>query len=194
MIAVIDHQDSFTHNLVRYLRLAMNDRFDIRIFNYGEFNIKNMRPYCLVLSPGPGHPQMIPHTHALIVQAMQDYLPILGICLGHQAIGHVLGAEIVTADKIHHGTTSSLQHSHHPIFVGLPNTFTVTRYHSLSVQQDNLPNELEAIALADDNCLMGMVHRHCPIAGLQYHPEALLTEYGLAVIRNFFKWSQLLDQ
>ncbi len=184
MILVIDNYDSFTYNLVQYLgelgaqlRVARNDALSIE-------EIADLAPERIVISPGPGRPEdagtsldLIPTFHARI--------PILGVCLGHQAIGQAFGGRVSRARRQMHGKTSEISHDGKGIFHGLPSPFLATRYHSLAVLDDGFPAELEVSARAEDGEIMGLRHRRYPVEGVQFHPESILTDQGKALLRNF---------
>ncbi len=186
MILVVDNYDSFTYNLVQYLAemgedvvVRRNDAIDVPA-------VRQMAPEAILLSPGPGTPDRAGVT-PVIVREMQSELPILGICLGHQAIGEAFGGRIVRAGRIVHGKTSRILHDGRGVFEGLPEGFQATRYHSLAVAQDSVPASLEVTSRSDDGEIMGLRHRSLPIEGVQFHPESILTEHGHALLRNFLR-------
>ncbi|MCS6929446.1 MAG: aminodeoxychorismate/anthranilate synthase component II [Saprospiraceae bacterium] len=187
-ILLLDNYDSFTYNLYDYLRQAgttcivlRNDAPDLLAFSSDDFD-------AVVLSPGPGRPEEAGLMLDLLA-AWHQHLPILGVCLGHQAIGAFWGASVGRAPKPMHGKTSIVWHTGHPLFAHIPRRFRVMRYHSLAVTGwENTP--LRPLAWADDGVLMAMVHRSLPIAGVQFHPESALTEHGLTFIRNWVRWAQ----
>jgi anthranilate synthase/aminodeoxychorismate synthase-like glutamine amidotransferase len=181
---MIDNYDSFTYNLVQYLgelgadfNVARND--SISVDEIGE-----MRPEGIVISPGPGTPREAGVSVALIKRFAGE-IPILGVCLGHQAIGAALGGKVVRADRIMHGKTSPIHHDGRSIFRGLPDPFEATRYHSLILEQDSLPDCLEVSAWTDDQEIMGVRHRVQFVEGVQFHPESILSVEGKALLRNF---------
>lgn len=186
MILLIDNYDSFSHNLARYITLAceqpvqtlLNDEISAQ-------ELQKLQPNFLILSPGPGNPDQAGISLAAI-KYFKDKCPILGVCLGHQCIGQYFGARITQASKILHGKTSEVFHSADPIFTNISNPFTATRYHSLVIEQKTLPEELCVIA-SSDNEIMAIKHRNLPIYGLQFHPEAYLTDCGHTLIENFFR-------
>ncbi len=184
MILVIDNYDSFTYNLVHYLNelgastlVYRNDALTVQ-------QALGMRPVALVLSPGPCTPTEAGICLDLIASAPVD-LPILGVCLGHQAIGQALGGEVIRAKTLMHGKTSPIHHSGQGLFAGMPAGFTATRYHSLSVARETLPPVLEITAWTDDGEIMGFSHRTRPLHGVQFHPESIATEGGHHLLANF---------
>jgi anthranilate synthase/aminodeoxychorismate synthase-like glutamine amidotransferase len=188
MVLVLDNYDSFTYNLVQYLgelgaevEVRRNDQVTIS-------DVESMRPERILISPGPCTPQEAGISVELI-RHFAGRVPILGVCLGHQAIGAAFGGEVVRAPKLMHGKTSEVQHDGKTIFRGLPSPLTATRYHSLIVKEENLPEELEVSAWASDGIeqrtIMGLRHRKFPVEGVQFHPESVLTGEGKNLIRNF---------
>ncbi|HEY2482084.1 MAG TPA: aminodeoxychorismate/anthranilate synthase component II [Caulobacteraceae bacterium] len=184
MILVIDNYDSFTYNLVHYLdelgvqtRVQRNDVMTAR-------QTLDMRPEAVVLSPGPCTPDKAGICLDLIQEAPRD-LPILGVCLGHQAIGQAFGGRVVAARTIMHGKTSPIRHRGQGLFAGLPDGFTATRYHSLAVARESLPLDIAVTAWTDDGEIMGLSHRDRPVHGVQFHPESIATEGGHRLLENF---------
>ena len=184
MILVIDNYDSFTYNLVQYfgelgaeLTVRRNDKV-------GLDEVEKLRPERICISPGPGTPLDAGISNELIRQ-FGPRIPILGVCLGHQCIGHVFGGEIVRAPRLMHGKTSPILHEGDGVFHGLPNPFEATRYHSLIVRRETFPAELEILAETSDGEIMGLRHRRFPIHGVQFHPESILTEEGKRLLTNF---------
>jgi len=184
MILLIDNYDSFVHNLARYFRrlgqrteVVRNDAVDVA-------TIRRAKPRAVVLSPGPGTPQAA-GCSLEIVRELQGELPILGICLGHQAIAAALGARILRATEPRHGRTSLVEHFDAPLFQGVPSPFVACRYHSLVVEPASLPSELKVTAVCDDGTIMAIEHVSYPVFGLQFHPEAALTEHGFQIVANF---------
>ena len=184
MIVMIDNYDSFTYNLVQYVEelgepveVYRNDRITADA-------IQERRPRALIISPGPKTPDEAGVSVAAI-RAFSGRLAILGVCLGHQAIGTAFGGRIVRAPTLMHGKTSQIRHDGRTIFAGLSNPFAATRYHSLAVEESGLPAELEISARSDDGVIMGLRHRSHPTEGVQFHPESVLTPEGKALLRNF---------
>lgn len=184
MIVVIDNYDSFTYNLVQLfgeldpnISVYRNDQITIE-----ELKVKD--PDFIVISPGPGWPDDAGISKETILQLGVE-CPILGICLGHQSIGEVFGGKVVRAPRVMHGKTSRIYHYSHPLFQGISSPFQATRYHSLIVEEENLPEELEIIAFTNDGEIMGLAHRSLPIYGLQFHPESILTPDGKQILANF---------
>ena len=184
MILVIDNYDSFTYNLVQYfgelgaeLVVRRNDQTTLR-------EIEELRPDKICISPGPGTPDDAGISNELIRQ-FGPHTPVLGVCLGHQCIGQVFGAEIVRADRLMHGKTSPILHEGDGVFRGLPIPFEATRYHSLIVRRETLPDELEVTAETSEREIMGLRHRRYPIHGVQFHPESIMTGEGKKLLANF---------
>jgi anthranilate synthase/aminodeoxychorismate synthase-like glutamine amidotransferase len=186
MILVLDNYDSFTYNLVQYLgELGA----EVSVFRNDEVSveeIESMRPSHVVISPGPCSPDQAGVSLELI-RRMAGRVPLLGVCLGHQAIGQAFGGKVVRAKKVMHGKTSRIGHDGKGIFARIPNRFLATRYHSLVVERARLPACLDVTADAEDGEIMGLRHRSLPVEGVQFHPEALLTEHGLKMLENFIK-------
>ena len=181
---MIDNYDSFTWNLVQYLgELGA----EVRVFRNDEISrddIAAMKPEGIVISPGP----CTPNEAGVSLAAVRDFsgrIPILGVCLGHQAIGQAFGGEIVRAGRVVHGKTSPISHTGLGVFRGLPSPFTATRYHSLAIRRETLPDCLEVTAQSEDGEIMGVRHREYAVEGVQFHPESFLTEHGHALLRNF---------
>ena len=184
MILLLDNYDSFTYNLAQYLgelgcqvEVHRNDRISVE-------QIARRKPERIVISPGPCTPQQAGISVELI-QTLAGKFPILGVCLGHQAIGAAYGGKIVRAPKLFHGKTSRIRHNGKGVFADLANPFTATRYHSLIVERKSLPRELEITAETDDGVIMGLQHRRYKLAGVQFHPESVLTESGKQLLQNF---------
>ncbi|MFH1707886.1 MAG: aminodeoxychorismate/anthranilate synthase component II [Planctomycetota bacterium] len=184
MILIIDNYDSFTYNLVQYVGTLRPDVEVVRNDHIDAAGVAAMVPEKIIISPGPGRPE----TSGCIVEVinvMAGKVPILGVCLGHQAIGHAFGGKVVHAPCLMHGKTSSIRHDGKGVFRGLPNPITATRYHSLVVAREGLPACLEITAEADDHVIMGLRHREMAVEGVQFHPESLMTKDGMTIIRNF---------
>jgi anthranilate synthase/aminodeoxychorismate synthase-like glutamine amidotransferase len=193
MVFVLDNYDSFTYNLVQYLgELGA----EVEVYRNDELTVgqvEALKPERILLSPGPCTPGeagiLVP-----LIRHMAGKTPILGVCLGHQAIGEAFGGQVVRAEHLMHGKTSAVDHDGKGVFAGLPTPLTCTRYHSLIVAEDSLPGELEVTArtkenggVGDGSVIMGVRHRTLPIEGVQFHPESVLTEGGHQMIRNFLK-------
>lgn len=183
MWALLDNYDSFTHILYHYL-LQLHG--DVRIWRNDEISaeaLKKLNPERIILSPGPGRPSGAGITMEVIA-AFHSHIPVLGICLGHQAIGEFFGARLQRSALPRHGRTSSLQHQGHPLFSGLPAEFPVMRYHSLELRDWEAAG-LEPLAFSDDGVLMAFRHLVFPVTGMQFHPESVLTAHGLQLLRNW---------
>lgn len=184
MILVLDNYDSFTYNLVQYfgelgeeLVVRRNDRTTID-------EVEQLRPEKICISPGPGTPDEAGISNDLI-RHFGPRIPVLGVCLGHQCIGQVYGGEVVRADRIMHGKTSPILHEGDGVFRGLPIPFEATRYHSLIVRRETLPDELEIVAETSEHEIMGLRHRKHPVHGVQFHPESIMTGEGKKLLANF---------
>jgi anthranilate synthase/aminodeoxychorismate synthase-like glutamine amidotransferase len=183
-VLVIDNYDSFVYNLVQYLGelgadpvVHRNDRLSVE-------EALALRPDAVLLSPGPGRPEDAGITCACVA-AFTGVVPVLGVCLGHQAIGHVFGGRVVPAPRLMHGKTSFVRHDGAGVFAGLPDPLEATRYHSLAVSGEGLPDVLEVTATSDDGTVMGLRHRDHPTEGVQFHPESILTVGGHDLLANF---------
>lgn len=186
MIVMIDNYDSFTYNLVQYLGELGQD---IRVFRNDKISverIKKLSPNKIVISPGPGRPEHA-GVSCGVIKEFAGKIPLLGVCLGHQAIGYVYGARIIHAKKLMHGKTSLIYHNRKSIFMNLPDPFEATRYHSLVVERKSLPSSLMITAWTKDGEIMGLKHRRFPLWGVQFHPESILTGAGKDILRNFLK-------
>lgn len=188
MVFVLDNYDSFTYNLVQYMGELGAEMTVRRNDEITPSEVEALRPSHIVLSPGPCTPQEAGISIPLI-RHFAGKTPILGVCLGHQAIGAAFGGRVVRAPRLMHGKTSPVEHDGKGVFAGLPSPMTCTRYHSLIVSEIGLPDELEVTARADDGpgprTIMGLRHREYPIEGVQFHPESVLTTEGKSLIRNF---------
>jgi len=184
MILMIDNYDSFTYNLVQYLGELGQEVQVHRNDQIGVADIERARPSHIVISPGPCTP-----TEAGVsvetIQKLGGKIPILGVCLGHQAIGQAYGGRIVRAKELMHGKTSMIQHTGQGVFRGLPSPFPATRYHSLVIERASLPECLEITAWTDDGEIMGVRHKRLAVEGVQFHPESILTQHGHALLKNF---------
>ncbi|MFA5182411.1 MAG: aminodeoxychorismate/anthranilate synthase component II [Syntrophales bacterium] len=184
MILMIDNYDSFTYNLVQYLQQMGREVAVYRNDEITVAEIENMEVEAIFLSPGPCSPKEAGVT-VDIIRRFHETVPIMGVCLGHQAIGFAFGGEVVRADKVMHGKSSSIRNDGQTIFQGLPDPFTAGRYHSLIVKRDTLPACLEVSAETAEGEIMGLRHREYPVEGIQFHPESILTPQGKRIIRNF---------
>jgi para-aminobenzoate synthetase component 2 len=186
MILVIDNYDSFTYNLVQYLgelgeqvEVRRNDEIDLD-------GIEALKPDHILISPGPCTPNEAGISLALI-ERFKGEIPILGVCLGHQSIGQVFGGDVIRAERLMHGKTSPIIHDGKTLFKGLPSPFTATRYHSLIVKRETLPDCLEISAETAEGEIMGLRHKEYPIEGVQFHPESIITDHGLQILKNFLQ-------
>ncbi len=186
MILMIDNYDSFTYNLVQYLGELGEDLDVYRNDKLTISGIGRMKPDHIVISPGPGQPKDAGISED-IIREFSGKIPILGVCLGHQAIGEVYGGEIVRAENLMHGKTSLIYHNGKTIFNGIPNPFEATRYHSLLVKRRTFPECLEIIAETKEKEIMGLKHKKFPVWGVQFHPESILTTEGKNILANFLK-------
>lgn len=186
MLLMIDNYDSFTYNLVQYFgELGC----EVKVLRNDECTVDEaaaLRPSHVVISPGPCTPSEAGISLALIGR-LAGKVPLLGVCLGHQSIGQAFGGKVVRARQVMHGKVSQVRHDGRGVFAGLPSPFTATRYHSLVVERASLPAELEITAESEDGEIMGLRHRALPVEGVQFHPEAMLTEHGHAMLRNFLE-------
>jgi anthranilate synthase component 2 len=185
MLLLIDNYDSFTYNLVHYLgELGA----DVVVHRNDALNVQDamaLRPAGIVLSPGPCDPAQAGICLALTQAAAETGTPLLGVCLGHQTIGEAFGGRVVRAAEIVHGKLGTIRHEGRGVFRGLPSPLLATRYHSLIVERESLPEELEITAWLEDGTIMGLSHREKPIHGVQFHPESIRSEHGHALLRNF---------
>jgi anthranilate synthase/aminodeoxychorismate synthase-like glutamine amidotransferase len=186
MLLVIDNYDSFTYNLVQYFgelgadpQVKRNDAITIE-------ELEKMRPAKIVISPGPGTPADAGISME-VIRRLGSKIPILGVCLGHQSIGEVYGGKVVRAERLMHGKTSPIRHDGKGVFMKLPNPFEATRYHSLIVERDSVPNCLEVSAETAEGEIMGLRHREYPVHGVQFHPESILSKEGKDLLANFLK-------
>lgn len=186
MILIIDNYDSFTYNLVHLVAQHTDDYKVVRNDAVTIEEVKEMSPDKILISPGPGRPAEAGITEA-IIREMGETTPILGVCLGHQAIGEVYGGKVVHAPSLMHGKTSKIRHDGKGVFRQLDENFTATRYHSLVLDPDEIPEELEVTANSDDDVIMGVRHKRYPVEGIQFHPESILTTEGPKIIENWLK-------
>lgn len=186
MLLLLDNYDSFTYNLAQYLG-QLGQMLEVRRNDQITLDqIETLAPERIVISPGPGIPQNAGITISLI-RRFAGKIPILGVCLGHQAIGHAFGGRVIRAPNLMHGKTSEIQHDGKTIFCGLPQPFTATRYHSLIVERKSLPKDLEISAETSDHLIMGLRHRKLLVEGVQFHPESVLTDAGMPLLKNFLE-------
>ncbi len=186
MLLILDNYDSFTYNLVQYfgelgveMKIFRNDALTVD-------DVKKLAPEKICISPGPCTPNEAGISLELI-RELGPTTPILGVCLGHQSIGQVYGGDVVRADRLMHGKTSPILHNSSSVFAGLPNPFEATRYHSLIVKRETLPDCLEITAWTAENEIMGLRHKEYPVHGVQFHPESILTEHGKQMLETFLK-------
>ncbi|ACS98756.1 MULTISPECIES: aminodeoxychorismate/anthranilate synthase component II [Paenibacillus] len=186
MILVIDNYDSFTYNLVQYLGelgeevvVKRNDEIDLA-------GIEALKPDHILISPGPCSPNEAGISLS-VIEHFKGIIPIFGVCLGHQSIGQAFGGDVVRAEKLMHGKTSEILHDGKTIFEGIPSPYTATRYHSLIVKRETLPDCLEISAETAEGEIMGLRHKEYPIEGVQFHPESIITQHGHDMLRNFLK-------
>lgn len=187
MLLLIDNYDSFTWNLVHYLgelgaetKVVRNDALDVQ-------QAMGLRPEAIVLSPGPCDPAQAGICLPLTAAAAEAGIPLLGVCLGHQTIGEAFGGKVVRCHEIVHGKMGKMYHEGKGVFRGLPSPFLATRYHSLVVERESLPDCLEVTAWLEDGTIMGLRHRALPIEGVQFHPESIASEHGHQILRNFLE-------
>ncbi|MFN3397933.1 MAG: aminodeoxychorismate/anthranilate synthase component II [Sulfurimicrobium sp.] len=186
MLLMLDNYDSFTYNLVQYFGELGED---VQVYRNDEITVEQvaaLKPDHIVISPGPCTPAEAGISVALI-QEFAGKVPLLGVCLGHQSIGQAFGGKIIHARQLMHGKTSQIHHKDVGVFQGLPNPFTATRYHSLVIERETLPDCLEITAWTDDGEIMGVRHKTLQVEGVQFHPESILTEHGHQMLANFLK-------
>jgi len=187
MLLIIDNYDSFTYNLVQYfgelgaeMKIIRNDAMSVA-------EIRALQPSRICISPGPCTPNEAGVSCA-VIEAFGPHIPILGVCLGHQSIGQVYGGEVIRAERLMHGKTSPIHHNGTSVFKGVPNPFEATRYHSLIVKRETLPECLEITAWTAENEIMGLRHKQHPVHGVQFHPESILTQEGMQLLKNFLSF------
>jgi para-aminobenzoate synthetase component II len=186
MILLVDNYDSFTYNLVQRLG-EIDPAIELRVVRNDQVTLEEIeaaRPTHLIISPGPCTPVQAGLSNEVIMR-FAARVPLLGVCLGHQCIGHALGARVVRAGRIMHGKTSLIYHDGRGVYRGLSNPFEATRYHSLVIEPGTLPEDLEVVARTDQNEIMGVRHKRFPLEGVQFHPESFLTEEGIKLLKNF---------
>ncbi len=186
MIVVIDNYDSFVYNLVQYIgefkrkiKVYRNDKVTVE-------EIESIRPERIIISPGPGRPENAGISNE-VIKEFGKRIPILGVCLGHQCIGYVFGCKIINAKRLMHGKTSLIHHNEKDIYKNITNPFEATRYHSLAIDKESVPDILEINALSDDGEIMGIKHKKYKIFGVQFHPESILTKEGKKLLKNFLE-------
>ncbi len=187
MIILIDNYDSFTYNLYHFLG---DLGAEIKVYRNDQITVDDVltqKPTGVVLSPGPCTPDKAGICIDMVKSAVASNLPLLGVCLGHQSIGQALGGKVIRANDLMHGKTSPVSHTNAGVFNGLTNPFTATRYHSLIVERDSLPDCLEITAQTDDGVIMGMHHKTAPVHGVQFHPESIASEHGHDLLLNFLR-------
>jgi len=184
VILLVDNYDSFNYNLYQYFGELGADTRVVRNDEISAAQALELRPDAIVISPGPGTPDQAGVSLELI-RSVAGRVPLLGVCLGHQCLGQAFGASVVRAPTLMHGKTSQIRHDGRTIFAGLPDPFTATRYHSLIVARETLPDSLEVSAWTEDGVVMGLRHRRHPLEGVQFHPESILTTSGKALLANF---------
>jgi anthranilate synthase component 2 len=187
MILILDNYDSFTYNLFQYvgtldpdIKVVRNDKITVE-------EVGSLSPSHIIISPGPGYP-LDAGISIPLIRSMAGKIPVLGVCLGHQAVGEAFGGNIIHAPQLMHGKADKISIcSESPIFQGLPSKIEVGRYHSLAVSRENLPDTLDEIAVSKDGCIMALAHRELPVYGIQFHPESVLTPDGMKIIQNFLQ-------
>lgn len=189
MFLMLDNYDSFTYNLMQYLGELGEEVVTYRNDAISVAEIEALKPTRIMVSPGPCTPNEAGISLELI-EAFAGKIPLMGVCLGHQSIGQAFGGNVVHAKQIMHGKTSMIEHNNQGVFKDLPNPFQVTRYHSLVVERDSLPDCLEITAWTDDGEIMGLRHKELLVEGVQFHPESILTEHGHALLKNFLDLSK----
>jgi anthranilate synthase component II len=184
-VLVIDNYDSFVYNLVQYLGELGAEPVVHRHDQVTPAELEALAPDAVLVSPGPGRPEDAGVSNDAIRTFGERGVPVLGVCLGHQCIGQLYGGDVVRAPRVMHGKTSTISHDGAGVFAGLPNPITATRYHSLVVERDSVPEVLTVTAESEDGLVMGLRHRELPVEGVQFHPESILTESGHDLLRNF---------
>ena len=185
MIILIDNYDSFTYNLVQYLGDLKTDTRVYRNDKISAADVIAQKPQGILISPGPSDPDHAGICLELVAEAAKHNVPLFGVCLGLQTIGQAFGGKVVRAPKPMHGKVSEVSHTNHPLFQGIPSPYPVTRYHSLVVERNTLPDALEVTAESEDGLIMGLSHKEKPIHSVQYHPESIATQHGHKLLQNF---------
>ena len=186
MIALIDNYDSFTYNLYQYI---LEIRADVQVFRNDKITLEDiieLDPSHIIISPGPCS-RLEAGISVDVIRELSKNIPTLGVCLGHQCIGHVFGAKVSFAGEIKHSKTSTIHHDGNGLFNDIPSPFEGIRYHSLAVEKDSIPEELIVTAWTENDLVMGLRHKEYPIEGVQFHPESIMTEHGKKIINNFFE-------
>ncbi len=186
MILLLDNYDSFTYNIYQYMSELGAEVKVIRNDKISLSEIKDLNPEKIVVSPGPCTPQKAGISND-VIKTFGENIPVLGVCLGHQCIGESFGGIVMGAGEIMHGKTSLIHHDGKGVFLGIPSPFMAIRYHSLVIQNETLPDELEVSAWTDNGIIMGVRHKSFPVEGIQFHPESIMTEYGKELLSNFLK-------
>ena len=186
MILLLDKYDSFTYNIYQYMSELGAEVKVIRNDKISLSEIKDLNPEKIVVSPGPCTPQKAGISND-VIKTFGENIPVLGVCLGHQCIGESFGGIVMGAGEIMHGKTSLIHHDGKGVFLGIPSPFMAIRYHSLVIQNETLPDELEVSAWTDNGIIMGVRHKSLPVEGIQFHPESIMTEYGKELLSNFLK-------
>ena len=189
MLLVIDNYDSFTYNIVQYLGEMQADMKVFRNDQISVGEIRALKPKRILVSPGPCSPREAGLSNE-IIRTFGPEIPLFGVCLGHQCIGHTFGGKVIVNHRMMHGKTSPIKHNGKDLFEGMPNPFDATRYHSLVIQRSSLPDCLEITAETEEGEIMGVRHKQYPVWGVQFHPESILTESGRTILRNFLKLSK----
>jgi anthranilate synthase component 2 len=190
MLLLIDNYDSFTYNLSQYLSELKEEVMVVRNDKITIEEIENLNPERIVISPGPATPLQAGISND-VIRHFSGKLPILGVCLGHQCIGHVFGGKVDLAKSVMHGKSSLIHHTNKGVFEGMPNPFSAIRYHSLMVYKEGLPDCLEVTAWTEDGTIMGLKHRQFDVEGIQFHPESFMTEKGMKLLENFINNSKV---
>lgn len=190
MLLLIDNYDSFTYNLSQYLSELKEEVMVVRNDKITIGEIENLNPERIVISPGPATPLQAGISND-VISHFSGKLPILGVCLGHQCIGHVFGGKVDLAKSVMHGKSSLIHHTNKGVFEGMPNPFSAIRYHSLMVYREGLPDCLEVTAWTEDGTIMGLKHKQFNIEGIQFHPESFMTEKGMKLLENFINNSKV---